>query len=390
MITLHIIFWICLFLVSYTYILFPTILKLLAGKRKLTAGTYSEKELPVISVLIAAHNEEKMIGEKIDSVFASDYPPGKLEVLVGSDASTDQTVQILKQKKKTRPALHLFLFEERQGKPGIINRLAQEARGEILIISDANVLLEPLTLTELVRYFKETRIGLVDSKLISTGIKRDGISRQEKFYTSREVSIKYHESVLWESMMGPFGGCYAVRKSYYRPVPNHFMVDDFYINMSVLEQGGACISNIHARVSEDVSNNPREEFRRKSRISAGNYQNLFRFGALLFKGRPGVGFCFFSHKVLRWMVPFLVLITLALSAILGLGSTFYLLLALLQLLILFTPVIEHILRKSGIQSIPLRFISHFVLMNLALMVGFFKFSRGIRNNVWQPTSRNQD
>ena len=118
MITLHIIFWICLFLVSYTYILFPTILKLLAGKRKLTAGTYSEKELPVISVLIAAHNEEKFIGEKIDSVFASDYPPGKLEVLVGSDASTDQTVQILKQKKKTRPALHLFLFEERQGKPG--------------------------------------------------------------------------------------------------------------------------------------------------------------------------------------------------------------------------------------------------------------------------------
>ena len=390
MITLQIIFWICLFLVSYTYLLFPTILKLLAGKRKLTAGTYSEKELPVISVLIAAHNEEKMIGGKIDSVFATDYPPGKLEVLVGSDASTDQTIQILKQKKKTRSALHLFLFEERQGKPGIINRLAQEARGEILIISDANVLLEPDTLTELVRYFKETRIGLVDSKLISTGIKRDGISRQEKFYTSREVSIKFHESVLWESMMGPFGGCYAVRKSYYRPVPNHFMVDDFYINMSVLEQGGACISNIHARVSEDVSNNPREEFRRKSRISAGNYQNLFRFGALLFKGRPGVGFCFFSHKVLRWMVPFLVLITLALSAILGLGSTFYLLLALLQLLVLFTPVIEHILRKIGIQSIPLRFISHFVLMNLALMVGFFKFSRGIRNNVWQPTSRNQD
>jgi len=390
MITLQIIFWICLFLVSYTYLLFPTILKLLAGKRKLTAGTYSEKELPVISVLIAAHNEEKMIGEKIDSVFATDYPPGKLEVLVGSDASTDQTIQILKQKKKTRSALHLFLFEERQGKPGIINRLAQEARGEILIISDANVLLEPHTLTELVRYFKETRIGLVDSKLISTGIKRDGISRQEKFYTSREVSIKFHESVLWESMMGPFGGCYAVRKSYYRPVPNHFMVDDFYINMSVLEQGGACISNIHARVSEDVSNNPREEFRRKSRISAGNYQNLFRFGALLFKGKPGVGFCFFSHKVLRWMVPFLVLITLALSAILGLGSTFYLLLALLQLLILFTPVIEHILRKIGIQSIPLRFISHFVLMNLALMVGFFKFSGGIRNNVWQPTSRNQD
>lgn len=390
MITLQLIFWICLFLVSYTYILFPYILKLLAGNRTLEARSYSEEELPFISVLIAAHNEEKMIGAKIDSVFAGDYPLEKMEILVGSDASTDRTNTILNQKEKTSFALQLFLYEERQGKPRIINQLVQKAKGEILVISDANVLLESDTLRELIRYFKEEHIGLVDSRLISTGIKKDGISRQEKFYTSREVSIKYRESILWASMMGPFGGCYAVRKSFYRAVPDHFLVDDFFINMSVLEQGGACISNIHAKVSEDVSNNPLEEFRRKRRISAGNYQNLFRFRSLLFKGSKGVAFSFFSHKVLRWMVPSLVLISLTMALILGMKSTFYLVLALLHLLVLFTPVIGHILRKIGIQSIPLRFISHFVLMNMALMAGFFKFSRGIRNNVWQPTSRNQD
>jgi cellulose synthase/poly-beta-1,6-N-acetylglucosamine synthase-like glycosyltransferase len=390
MITLQLIFWICLFLVAYTYILFPLVLKLLAGNRSLKARSYAEEELPVISVLIAAHNEEKMIGVKIDSVISGDYPSEKLEILVGSDASTDRTNDLLKQKKKTNPALQLFLYEERHGKPRIINQLAQRARGEVLVISDANVLLEPDTLRELIRYFKEERIGLVDSRLISTGIKKDGISRQEKFYTSREVSIKYRESVLWEAMMGPFGGCYAVRKSLYKPVPDHILVDDFHINMSVLEQGGTCISNVHARVSEDVSNNPQEEFRRKKRISAGNYQNLFRFRAMLFRGRKGVGFCFLSHKVLRWMVPFLVLITLSMSISLGMDSTLYLLLFFLQILVLCIPVIEHILRKIGIQSIPLRFISHFVLMNMALMAGFFKFSRGIRSNVWQPTSRTQD
>jgi cellulose synthase/poly-beta-1,6-N-acetylglucosamine synthase-like glycosyltransferase len=292
--------------------------------------------------------------------------------------------------KEHSPKLQIFLYEERKGKPGIINQLVKEASGEILVISDANVMLEADTLIELVRYFKEDRIGLIDSRLISTGIKSGGVSRPEKFYTGREVSIKHHESVLWESMMGPFGGCYALRKSLYSPVPDHFLVDDFFINMSVLEQRAGCISNIHARVSEDVSNNAREEFRRKKRISAGNYQNLFRFRSMLFKGSSGVGFCFFSHKVLRWIVPFLVIITLSLSSFMGISSNFYLVLALLQLLVLFTPVIAYILRIIRIQSLPLRFVSHFVLMNLALLAGFFKFAGGIKNNVWQPTSRDQD
>jgi len=390
MILLQLIFWICLFLIFYSYLLFPVILQLLARNRKIKTSTFLVDELPLVSVLIAAHNEETVIGEKIGSLMKSDYPAEKLEFLVGSDASTDNTNEILKRFADANPSIHLFLYEERVGKPGIINQLVKEARGEVLVITDANVMLEPTTLFELVRYFREEHIGLVDSMLISTGIKSGGISLQEKFYTNREVRIKHHESLLWGSMMGPFGGCYAIRRSLYAPVPDHFLVDDFYINMAVLEKGADCISNIQAKVFEDVSNNPQEEFKRKKRISAGNFQNLKRFLPLLFKGKRGVGFCFFSHKIIRWMVPFLFLITFASSSILGITSHLYLLLALVQLLILIFPVIDHILRKIGIQSIPLRFISHFVLMNLALMAGFFRFLGGIRSNVWQPTSRNQD
>ncbi len=230
----------------------------------------------------------------------------------------------------------------------------------------------------------------MDSRLINTGIKRGGISRQEKFYISREVRIKHHESVLWGSMMGPFGGCYAVRKSLFQPVPDHFLVDDFFINMTVLQQGASCISNIRAQVSEDVSNNPREEFKRKKRISAGNFQNLARFRSQLLRGGPGVGFCFFSHKVIRWIVPFLVLTTLSTSIFLAGDSLLYLILAFLQVLVLLLPFIDHLLRKIKIHSLPLRFISHFVLMNLALLAGFIRYLGGIENNVWQPTSRKQD
>jgi cellulose synthase/poly-beta-1,6-N-acetylglucosamine synthase-like glycosyltransferase len=390
MITIQLIFWFSLFLIIYSYLLFPEILRLLAGKREPEAEKFLPDELPSISILIAAFNEEKVIGEKIRSVLESNYPPERLEILVGSDASTDHTNQVLKQLLEAHPSLHLSFFKERQGKPGIINQLAEKARGEILVITDANVILDNETLTELICYFKEESTGLVDSRMANTEGKREGISRQEKFYISREGRIKHHESLLWGSMMGPFGGCFAVRKSLYRPVPEKFLVDDFFINMTVLKQGSSCISNIEAMVYEQVSSDPGEEFRRKKRISAGNFQNLSLFWPLIFKCSRGIGFCFFSHKVIRWFVPFLVMITFGSSILLGTGSGFYLGLAVLHLGVLLTPVIDQILRKIKIHSIPLRFVSHFVLMNLALLAGFFRYMGGIKNNVWQPTNRNQD
>jgi cellulose synthase/poly-beta-1,6-N-acetylglucosamine synthase-like glycosyltransferase len=390
MITLQFIFWICLSLILYSYLVFPVLLRLLAGKKKLAASSFSEDELPMVSVLVAAYNEEKVIADKIATVLASNYPLNRMEILVGSDASKDRTNEILQDLQKSNPALHLFLYEERKGKPGIINQLVKEARGDILLITDANVMFESNTMFELIRYFKEDRIGLVDSRMINTGIKKGGISQQEKFYISREVMIKHDESLLWGAMMGPFGGCYALRKSLYSPVPDHFLVDDFFINMTVLKQGADCISNLQAKVYEDVSNIPGEEYRRKKRISAGNFQNLALFHSLLFRGKRGVGYCFFSHKIIRWFVPFLTIITLSVSIFLALSIKTYLILALLQIIALMAPLIDYILRKIKIHSIPLRFISHFVLMNLALFAGFVRFIGGIKNNVWEPTRRKQD
>jgi cellulose synthase/poly-beta-1,6-N-acetylglucosamine synthase-like glycosyltransferase len=390
MITFHLIFWFSLGLIFYSYLIFPEILRLLARKREVSAEKFLPPELPLISVLIAAFNEEKVIGEKIRSVLDGNYPRELLEILVGSDASTDRTNQILNHLQEEHPSFHLSVFKDRKGKPGIINQLAEKARGEILVITDANVMLDPDTLTQLICYFKEEGTGLVDSRMVNIALNNEGVSRQEEFYISREVRIKHHESLIWGSMMGPFGGCYAVRKSLFQPVPEKFLVDDFYINMCVLKQGSNCICNLEALAYEQASSNPAEEFRRKKRISAGNFQNLSLFWPLIFKSKRGIGFCFFSHKIIRWFVPFLVLLTFALSIFLARGSGLYLGLALVQLGVFSTPVIDHFLRKIKIQSIPLRFVSHFVLMNLALLAGFFRYLGGIKDNVWQPTSRNQD
>jgi cellulose synthase/poly-beta-1,6-N-acetylglucosamine synthase-like glycosyltransferase len=313
-----------------------------------------------------------------------------MEILVGSDASTDNTNRILQNLETDHSCLRVFLFKERTGKPGVVNRLVEESAGEILVITDANVMLDPGALREMIRYFRNPKVGLVDSQMINTRLKKDGISHQEKFYISREVRIKHYESVIWGTMMGPFGGCYSVRKSLFQPVPGNFLVDDFYVNMAVLKQGFSCISNLEAKVYEDVSNDQKEEFRRKKRISAGNFQNLAAYGSLLLSSRSGLSISFFSHKVIRWLVPFLVLITLGTSIILGIDHLAYRIIALLQLAVLFIPVIDHFLRKINIHSIPLRFISHFVLMNVALLAGFIKYIGGISDNVWQPTRRNQD
>lgn len=389
MIALQIIFWISVALVLHSYIFFPSILSLLAKKRKLRWNAYQDNELPEISVLISAFNEESVIEKKIRSVIGSEYPSDKTEILIGSDASTDKTNAIIKKLEQKQNNLKGYFFERRQGKPNIINQLATKAKGEILIITDANVMLEKNTLRELVKYFKSAEIGVIDTRMINLKVKKVSISEQEKFYIDREVRIKHHESVLWGCMMGPFGGCFAVRKTCFRPVPANYLVDDFYISMSALDQKMKCISNLDAKVYEDVSHDISEEFRRKTRISAGNFQNLRSFSHLLIPRMNGVAFCFFSHKFLRWIVPFLAIITLSASIILGLDSAFYRVVAIIHGAIIILPLIDHFLRKIKIQIIPLRFISHFIVMNLALMAGFMRFIRGVRSNVWKPTERYQ-
>ena len=167
-------------------------------------------------------------------------------------------------------------------------------------MTDANVLFDKQTIFELVKHFKNSTIGLVDSKMQNIGIKKDGISFQEKTYISSEVSVKQRESLLWGAMMGPFGGCFAFRKNLWGEIPSHFLVDDFYLNMLILEKGFKSINEPKALVFEDVSNNLKDEFNRKIRISTGNFQNLFHFKHLLFDF-SWVAFVFFSHKVLRWL-----------------------------------------------------------------------------------------
>lgn len=389
MIGFNIIFWISISLLVYTYALYPmglVFLNLFSKKEpKASAGDYQ----PLISVLIAAHNEEKVIEEKIRALFSSDYPLSKLEVHVGSDDSSDSTNAILSRLQKEYKQLRLHLFSQRTGKPGIINQLASEAKGPILIITDANVIPAKETLRQLVSCFEDPMTGLADTKMVNLGKTETGISFQEKTYISWEVRTKYLEGKLWGTMMGPFGGFFALRKECFIPVPATFLVDDFFLCLQVLKQKFKTVSKIQALVYEDTSNSLQEEMRRKTRISTGNFQNLRHFAGLLRPPYKATAICWFSHKILRWMGPLWLTLAWASSVILHSHHPFYLAVALLQTLLPLLAITDLLLKKINLHFIPLRFVTHFYAMNIALFKGFMRYTRGVDNNIWQPTRRFQ-
>jgi cellulose synthase/poly-beta-1,6-N-acetylglucosamine synthase-like glycosyltransferase len=346
-------------------------------------------DLPFVSILVAAHNEEAVISKKIGSIYSSNYPLNRLELIIGSDCSTDSTNQIINDLVLLHPSITFIEFTDRQGKIGVMNQLVDKAKGEVIISTDANVFFTPTTIFELVKYFKDSDIGLVDTRMLNTGLKKEGISIQESAYITREVAIKHREGILWGSMIGPFGGCYAIRKDCYHKPPINSLVDDFYINMKVLENDKKCVSSKEAVVYEDVSNILTEEFRRKVRISMGNFQNLKRFRRMLWPPTKPVAFAFLSHKVLRWFGPFLILFSLISSAYLSFQSQFFLYALLIQLVVLSLPIFDLIFRNINIHILLLRFATHFFSMNLALLIGLIKYLKGVNSNVWQPTQRNQ-
>ena len=388
-ILLEIIFWICLTFILHTYLFYHLSIRIFARNKKGNTKIFKiEDEIPFVSILIAAHNEETVISDKILSIVNSSFPETKIEVLVGSDCSTDKTNTIIEQLIKEYACISIVKFENRTGKIGVINSLIEKAKYDLVLLTDANVMFDKQSIFELVKHFKNEEIGLVDSKMINIGIKKDGISLQEKTYISTEVSSKNAESLLWGTMMGPFGGCFALRKKLWEKIPSHFLVDDFFINMLVLQKGFKSINEPNAIVFEDVSNDLNDEFRRKIRISSGNFQNLFHYKHLLFDF-SWIAFSFFSHKVLRWLTPFFILSMISILPFMIENHRFYFYF-LVGILFCFSLVtIDFLLKSLKVNIKVLRFLTHFTLMNVALFIGFLNYLKGVKSSIWEPTRRNQ-
>ena len=373
------------FLILHTYVFYPLFMILIyRNSNHNQLLFYSDHELPSIAILIAAHNEEKVIEKKILSVFNTNYPSSKLKIFIGSDASTDRTDEIISNLTNTYSNIEFIKFKGRVGKISIINHLQSLCDESVLILSDANVIFKQNTIFELVKYFKDSNVGLVSANIIKESSNNDGISYQEKKYLNFENKIKASESYAFNFIMGAEGGCYAIRNNLFSKVPSNFIVDDFFITMQVLERKNYALLNNLAICIEDVTSDISSEYRRKVRISSGNFQNLFFFKHLLFDF-SSICFAFWSHKVLRWLTPFFIFICLFSSVFLIPYHKFFIWISCIQLVLLLFPLFNYFFKFN---NVFLKFIAHFYLMNFALFEGFIKFIKGIKSSIWEPINRN--
>lgn len=383
----HFIFWTSLMAIAYSYLIYPALLRIRAGKKTLTPPE-DPTEWPTVEVVFAAYNEEGVLEEKLQSVLNSDYPKDKLSVRVGSDASTDKTDAILENIAASDDRLTWRRFGGRSGKANIINALTDESSADILIPTDANIMFTKNTVKQLVRWFGNDRTSIVGANIIYEDANKKGIAPQEDFYLRRENNIKEREGLLYGTAMGIEGGCYAIRKDAFRPIPKNYFMEDFFQSMQVMQRGEDVLVDTKAIVYEDVSTEIREEYQRKVRISIGNFQNLKHFYPVLYKQTFPLGFVFFSHKVLRWVTPFLLLIMLFSSLQMAFsGATLHQWLIVIAILWIGITVAQ-VKRIASFGGIP-SFAAHFLYMNLALFHGFIKFSKGVKSNVWKPTKRKQ-
>ncbi|MDX2174490.1 MAG: glycosyltransferase [Bacteroidota bacterium] len=339
----------------------------------------------MVTLLIAAYNEESIIYKKLKSVINTNYPIEKIQIIVGSDASTDATNSIVTSFKDEFKNIELINFEGRTGKINIINHLQTFVKTDIVILNDANVLFQPDTLFELVKYFKDDKVGLIAANIIKQSPLTEGIVAQEVAYIDLENKIKLAESNAWQAIMGAEGGCFAMRTTSFKLVPRNFIVDDFFLTFEVIKLKKYTLFNSNAICNEDVFDDKKAEYRRKVRISAGNFQNLNYFKAMLLPFWTGTAFAFLSHKVLRWLTPFFLIICLISSLALAGYSELFFWLFICQIIYISLPFIDKVI---PIKLKPLNFVSHFYLMNFALLKGFFNYAKGVKSNVWQPVKRN--
>lgn len=369
--------------IAQTYFIYPLSLFLFGKNTQVKPALNSNYN---VAIVIAAYNEENVLEKKIRSVLATTYPLDKIVIYVGSDASTDRTNEIVANFATPCTNVQLKIFQGRTGKAGIINSIIEQCKEELLILTDANVFFTPSTIPNLVRHFSDKETHQVCANILKKSDRNENIQALEKGYLLVENQLKLRESATWGFVVGAEGGCYAIRRKAYTPIPPNFYMDDFFVTMSVIANKGRVIFDEEAICYEDLPTESAEEFKRKIRISIGNFQNLVAFKKLLWPFWSAIAYSFISHKILRWLTPFFLILLFLVSFLLSFDCFFFQVLALVQCVLFLSPLAIPYLKWMK----PALFVAHFYNMNLALLIGFFRYLKGVKSSVWQPTPRSKN
>ncbi|MCL2100506.1 MAG: glycosyltransferase family 2 protein [Fibromonadales bacterium] len=366
-----IIFSLSLILLAQVYILYPLSLRFLSLFKKNKSVNQEYQGLDVVSIIIAAYNEEDVIEEKIKNTLALDYPKDKMEILIGDDGSSDRTAEIAAKFSEVR----LIKKEKNEGKAAMLNDLRKAATGKLLLFSDANTALESSALKHLAAEFADERVGCVCGQLSLKSESGSSLSKIESVYWKGESSLKALES-NFGAVMGSNGALYAIRSELYPKLPTHKTVmDDFYVTAKILMKNYLCIFCKEALAFENASASKYGEFKRKVRIGRANFNFLFSFLPLLNPLYPMKAYMFLSHKLLRWLSPFLLLAVFLCSIMLMQEHIFYKAFFAVELLFVLATLLG------------VRVCNYFLSMNFALFLGFCKSFFREKGGAWERVER---
>lgn len=393
MLTLKILFWAMLLIVFYTYLGYGILLYIIIRLKRLFWGKPQEtvlppdEELPDMTLLICAYNEEDVVAEKMKNTLAIDYPKDKFRIMWVTDGSNDHTNELL----KAYPEVDIVFSPERRGKSAALKHGLRELKTRYVAFTDANTMLNAGALKEIARQFMDPTVGCVSGEKRVVA-KKDGdmAAKGEGLYWKYESTLKRWDSELY-STMGAAGELYAIDPTLVKEVPDEALLDDFMMSMYVVQAGKRIAYAPDAYAQEYGSANIFEESKRKRRIAAGGLQSIWWLRSMLNPLRqPLVTFQYVSHRVLRWSItPVAMIILFAVNIILVLmgAGLFYSIFLTLQLLFYLIALTGWISNRYGHKNKILYTIYYFVFMNINVFRGMAYLRTHGKSGAWEKAKR---
>ena len=372
-------FWLCMAIVVYTYVGYGIVLYLLVFVKRLATkakplADITDDRLPEVTLMVCAYNEEDIIAEKMDNTRRLDYPSDRLHLVWVTDGSNDNTNVLL----SAYPEVKVIYFPERRGKAAALKHGIKEIDTEIVMMTDANTMLNPEAVREVARLMQDPKVGCVSGeKKVMARSDSDEAAQGEGLYWKYESTLKRLDSELY-SAMGAAGELCVIRRQLMTDIPDDTLLDDFIISMEIVKKGYKIAYTSNAYAMEYGSADLHEESKRKRRIAAGGLQSCWRLRSLMNPLRhPVVAFQFVSHRVLRWTItPVCLFALVPLNTLLVLSGEgiVYTIIRILQILF-------YASAAAGV-----RISKYFIFMNLNVFRGMaylFNNSTGM----WEKAKR---
>lgn len=384
-------------LIIYHHAVYPILLRWFAEKKRqaqdndkkeINKKICAQTSLPDITVVIPAYNEARWIAEKIRNLAALDYPKEKYHVIIACDGCSDNTVDIAETTAREYACqdtqIEIRNFQKNRGKVAVINEVISESTSDLIVLSDVSALLSIDSLSIAAHCFKDDSVGVVNShyQLWNPG------SKSETLYWNYQSHIKKNEAELG-AVLGAHGAFYIFRRQLFTPLAADTINDDFILPMDIVAKGYRSIQkNTIISLEMEVSN-AQMDFKRRVRISAGNIQQAIRLKHLLHPKYGFVAFNFASGKVLRSLIPYCLLLSLAGSLILGLQSPFFLFLSMAQIGIYGLALLQ-LLIKQPVNHRLIKLIVYLVSGHTAGLIGSLRYLFKLEKGRWRRVTINNE